>query len=274
MSVGTPGYQAPEQRSERFDQYDLRTDLWGAGATAWALATGINLAERGHLVREDDGESIYGLPPLSDRRIYCSEELESVVMSLLHLDPARRPGSAAEVLARVEAFVSGSPFEADTFAAARSLRLDEAEVSAVVDSLVDPLLLAICRQPGFRRYLVKYEDGERMGAEGERAYYAFLLLRGTVVVTKGGREVARVSGEGRFLNEVATLAGLPRSATMHAVGTVWACVLNAAELERFVTCNPAIGLRVIRSLAVRLSRVPPGGRNDAAEDRFLAKLPR
>jgi CRP-like cAMP-binding protein len=113
-----------------------------------------------------------------------------------------------------------------------------------------------------------------MGAEGERSYYAFLLLRGTVVVSKGGREVARVSGEGRFLNEVATLTGLPRSATMHAVGTVWACVLNAAELERFVTCNPAIGLRVIRSLAVRLSRVPPGGRNDAAEDRVLAKLPR
>jgi CRP-like cAMP-binding protein len=34
-------------------------------------------------------------------------------------------------------------------------------------------------------------------------------------------------------------------------------VLNAAELERFVTSNPAMGLRVIRSLARRLSKQPP-----------------
>ncbi len=274
MSVGTPGYRAPEQRKEQFDQYDLRTDLWGVGATAWALATGLNLAERDHLVRENDGDSIYGLPPLSDRRIYCSQELESVIMSLLHLDPARRPGSAAEVLARVQAIVSGSPFEADTLAAARSSNLDEAEIGALIDSLVDPLLSAICRQRGFRRYFVKYADGEPMCSEGEKSYYAFLLLRGTVLVSKRGREITRVSGEGRFLGEVATLSGVPRTATMHAVGTVWSVVLNAAELERFVTCNPAMGLRVIRSMAARLSRMPGGTRNDGVEASFLEKLSR
>jgi CRP-like cAMP-binding protein len=37
---------------------------------------------------------------------------------------------------------------------------------------------------------------------------------------------------------------------------VWAVVLNAAELERFVTANPAIGLRFIRSLARRLAKIP------------------
>ena len=270
MSVGTPGYQAPEQRHEQFDQYDLRTDLWGVGATAWALATGINLAERDHLARVQDGDSIYGLPPLSDRRIYCSEELEGVIMSLLHLDPARRPGSAAEVLARVQAIAAGSPFEADTLAATRRNNLNDTEVAELIESLVDPLLLAICRQRGFRNYFVKYQDGERMCAEGERSYYAFLLLRGTVLVSKRGREVTRVTGEGRFLGEVATLTGLPRTATMHAVGSVYACVLNAAELERFVTCNPAMGLRVIRSMALRLSRVP-GIRDDEAETAFFRR---
>jgi CRP-like cAMP-binding protein len=47
---------------------------------------------------------------------------------------------------------------------------------------------------------------------------------------------------------------MPRTATLRAAGTVWAVVLNAAELERFVTSNPAMGLRVIRSLARRLSK--------------------
>ena len=96
-------------------------------------------------------------------------------------------------------------------------------------------------------------------AEGEHSYYAFLLLRGTVRVEQFGREVTRVSREGSFLGEMATLTSMPRTASMRAAGTVWAVVLNAAELERFVTSNPAMGLRVIRSLARRLAKVPADG---------------
>ncbi len=110
--------------------------------------------------------------------------------------------------------------------------------------------------PLFRGYFVKFEDGETMCAEGEQSYYAFLLLKGTVAVSRNSREITRVSREGSFLGEVATLTSLPRTATMVASGAVWAVVLNAAELERFVTANPAIGLRVIRSLAHRLAKAP------------------
>jgi len=260
FSVGTRGYQAPEQRGERFEQYDLRTDLWGVGATVWAIAAGLNLAERDDLVRQDDSGEIYGLPPLVERRISCSAELEEVVMSLLHIDPSERPGSVAEVLARVNAFVSGAKFDADTLAATRRANVDDADVEELIDSLVDPLLISICKRRDFRRYFVKYEDGESMCEEAEASYYAFLLLQGTVVVSRGGREVTRVSGEGSFLGEVATLAGLGRTVSMRAAGTVWAVVLNAAELERFVTANPAMGLRVIRSMAHRLARLPgPAG---------------
>jgi hypothetical protein len=254
MSVGTRGYQAPEQRNERFDQYDLRTDLWGVGATAWAVATGINLAERDELVREGDG-AIYGLPPLSERRIYCSPELEEVVMSLLHLDPARRPGSVAEVLARVDAVRAGRGLGGGAFGASRHVAVDEAEAEAVIETLVDPLLISICRQRAFRSYFAKFEDGEMLCSEGEVSACAFLLLRGTVVVTRDDDEIARVSREGHFLGEVATLTGLPRTASMRASGTVWAVALNAADLERFITANPAMGLRVVRALAQRLAKL-------------------
>jgi hypothetical protein len=263
FSVGTRGYQAPEQRGERFDQYDLRTDLWGVGATAWAFATGVNLAERGDLLRGDDADAIYGLPALSERRLSCSPELEDVIMSMLFLDPARRPGSVAEVLARVNAAVAGWAFESTTYAASRRSNVADAEVTALIESLVDPLLGDLCKRPGLRSYFVKFEDGELMCAEGEQSYYAFLLLKGTVLVSRGGREVTRVSREGSFLGEVATLTSMARTASMHAAGPVWAVVLNAAELERFVTANPAIGLRFIRSLAHRLARVPA----DAPEKR-------
>jgi serine/threonine protein kinase len=260
FSVGTRGYQAPEQKSERFDEYDLRTDLFGLGATAWALATGIHLADREELMRPADGDWIYGLPPLSEYRIKCSRELEETVMSMLHIDPEGRPGSVSEVMARVQAAARGAPYAAESAAALRRSNVTGDEVVALIDSLVDPLLSSICRQPSFRRHFVKFDDNELLCAEGEHSYYAFLLLRGTVQVERNGREVTRVSGEGSFLGEVATLTSLGRTATLRASGTAWAVVLNAAELERFVTSNPAMGLRVIRSLARRLSKQPPGSK--------------
>jgi len=256
FSVGTRGYQAPEQRNERFDQYDLRTDLWGVGATAWAFATGVNLAEREDLVRSDSDDAIYGLPALSERRLTCSPELEDVIMSMLFLDPARRPGSVAEVQARVNAAVSGWAFESTTFAASRRTNIDDTALTQLIESLVDPLLIDLCKRPALRPYFVKFEDGEQMCAEGEHSYYAFLLLKGSVTVSRAGREIARVFREGSFLGEVATLTSMGRTASMHAAGAVWAVVLNAAELERFVTANPAIGLRFIRTLAHRLAKLP------------------
>jgi CRP-like cAMP-binding protein len=138
--------------------------------------------------------------------------------------------------------------------------VEDDEVEALISSLVDPLLIAICRQPSFRRQCVRFDDGDVLCAEGEHSYYAFLLLRGTIVVERHGREVTRVTGEGTFLGEVATLMSLPRTATLRAAGPAMALVLNAADLERFVTSNPAMGLRVIRSLALRLSRQPPSNK--------------
>ena len=100
-----------------------------------------------------------------------------------------------------------------------------------------------------------YAKGEKIIDEQQPPTHVHFLLRGTVRVSRAGEEIALLSREGTFLGEVATLTGLERTAGMTAVGTVWACVLNAAELERFVTSNPAIGLRVIRDMAHRLSRV-------------------
>jgi len=254
FSVGTRGYRAPEQRNERFDQYDLRTDLWGVGACAWAFATGVNLAEREDLCRENDGDSIYGLPSLSERLLSCSPELESVVMSMLTLDPARRPGSVAEVLDQVRAHRSGHALLPGDHPSQRASLAPE-EVSDLIDSLVDPLLVAICRRPRFRGYIARFEDGQLLCNEGDRTYEAFLLLRGTAVIYRGTKEVKRIEREGAFLCEVATLTSMPRTVRVSAAGTVYAMVLNAANLERFVTSNPALGLRVIRSMAQRLSRL-------------------
>ena len=180
-------------------------------------------------------------------------------MSLLHLEPAQRPGSVAEVLARVNSVVSGGSFDSATFAASRRSRASDTEMHAVVAALADPLLIDLCKRPALRGYFVKFDDGEALCEEGENSYYAFLLLQGTVVVSQERREFTRVSREGSFLGEIAALTSMPRTASMHASGPVFAVVLNAAELERLATANPAIGLRMIRTLAHRLAKVPADG---------------
>jgi serine/threonine protein kinase len=259
-ALGTPGYQAPEQREEEFELYDVRTDLYGVGATAWSMLTGIPLSERPRLVRDAQSGATYGLPPVSQFHIYCSPALEDLIMGLLAIDRAGRPGSAAEVLARVKGFLS-DPSGASTLAAQRRRSLEARDASAIVDSLVDPLLSSICRERGFDGYFVAFEDGEEICAEGEHSYHAFLLLRGKVRVERGGRAVARIEREGAFLGEVSTLTGLARTASLYAEGPVHACMFNAAELEEFVTGHPAIGIRLLRSMAERLAPGDEGASN-------------
>ena len=173
-------------------------------------------------------------------------------MSLLVVDRAGRPGSAAEVLARVRGFLA-DPNGATFLAAKRRSSLDAADVSALVNSLVDPLLSSICRACGFDGFFVAFEDGEQICVEGEQSYHAFLLLRGRVRVERAGRVVARIEREGAFLGEVSTLTGLARTASVYAEGPVHACMFNAAELEEFVTSHPAVGIRLLRSMALRLA---------------------
>ena len=72
--------------------FDLRTDLWGVGATAWSAYTGIDLNKRQDVLRSAADGNIYGLQRLSDVRLHCPPPLEELVMELLFIDPERRPG--------------------------------------------------------------------------------------------------------------------------------------------------------------------------------------
>ena len=124
VGLGTHGYRAPEQDKLSLKDFDLRTDLWGVGATAWALYTGIDLNKRQEVLRRAEDGYVYGLPLLSDVAISCPPPLEEVVMSLLFIDPDRRPGGASQVLAQVRAIASGFGLDSQTVASARRSATD------------------------------------------------------------------------------------------------------------------------------------------------------
>jgi serine/threonine protein kinase len=258
VGLGTHGYRAPEQADLSLGSFDLRTDLWGVGATAWALYTGIDLNKRQDVLRHKEPGNIYGLRRLSDVRIHCPPPLEEVVMELLFIDPARRPGGASEVLDRIRAIADGFGLDSQTMAAARrDTATDPDEIQTLVESLVDPLWSSICRATAFQRYFVKFSDGEEISRAGTQAHHTYLLLKGQVAVERDEKVIDIESREGTFLCAVSTLTGVPRAVTLRAQGDVWVCVFNEAELEQLVTCNPAVAVRMIRSLANRIAEAPP-----------------
>lgn len=254
VGLGTRGYQAPEQRERAVDSLDVRTDLWGVGAAAWALLTGIDPSRQlQHLRATPDPKTRAGLPPPSTLVSGVPAALDHAILQLVAYDPVDRPGGAAEALALVRRLVSGHSRPLSSAIELRG-RVEAAEAAALIADLYDPLWQAICGSENASDFLVRYEDGELFCREGERSHHAFALLRGVVRIERAGKLLTTIDREGTFLGEVATLTGVSRTATMRAQGRVWAMLFNAAEFEQFVVANPPVALRLLHSLAAALDR--------------------
>ncbi|MCG8589360.1 MAG: serine/threonine-protein kinase [Proteobacteria bacterium] len=256
IGLGTHGYRAPEQDERSIQQFDLRTDLWGVGATAWALYTGIDLNRRQDVLRHRDSGNIFGLRRLSDVAISTPPTLEEIIMDLLYIDPTSRPGGAAEVLARVRAIVDGLGKDSRTVASARR-PAGPHEMRQVINHLMDPLWASICRSPGFERFFVRYERDDVICHAGQDVHHTLMLLRGRVRIEREGELLDVEEREGSLLGIVSTLAGAPREVTLRADGPVWGCLFNEAELEQLITCNSAVAVRILRTLANRIAQGPP-----------------
>jgi len=250
VGAGTVGYQAPEQRRLELDRLDTRTDLWAVGATVWSLRTGIDLRKQPQRLREDASGMESSLPPLSTECIGVSLELDELLLALLRADSARRPGGAAEALERVRQ-ATGLQVPAETSGVVRR-DYDEAEVRAVIASVMDPLWSSLLERADFTPFFARFADGEHLCREGEASYDAFVLLRGRASIEKGGRIIGSYEREGTFLGELSTLTGTPRTASVRALGEVWVCLFNAAELERLLAAHPAVALRLMKLMAQRL----------------------
>jgi serine/threonine protein kinase len=257
IGLGTHGYRAPEQDSARVQSFDLRTDLWGVGVTAWSLYTGIDLNKRQDVLRTREPGNVYGLPRLSDVRLHCPPPLEEIVMGLLTIKPSQRPGGAGEVLAQIRAIAGGFGLSSKMVVSAHRDKATPEEADRVIEQLVDPLWSSICRSPGLRHQLVKYESDEVIAGHGSHTHHALLLLRGAVMVERYGRVVNIETREGTLLGAVGTLTDAPHHATLRASEETWVCVFNEAELEQLLTSNPAVALRMIRGLANRIVSGPP-----------------
>ena len=101
-------------------------------------------------------------------------------------------------------------------------------------------------------------DGKVLCREGDLGREFFVLVEGSVDVTKKGRRVATL-GAGDFVGEISLLETTPRTATVTAKTPLRFFVLTPKDFRQVVEENPSVERKVLRALARRvleLSRDP------------------
>jgi serine/threonine protein kinase len=245
--LGSPGYQAPEQRNMVLGAFDTRTDLYGIGATVWAAYAGVHLAHhQERFLALPLGDPV--LPPVSTQRVDADPRLDEILASLLRLEKAARPGGAAEVLALVREARSGN----QTPPPYTILADDSKDVASLLAGLLDPLWAEVHTSGLLAGRVVHFPPGVRLCTQGETAYMTFILLKGTLDIEFDGRVIDAEQREGTFIGEVATLTGTARSASVIARSDAWCAVMNAAELETLLASRADVSLRLVKRLAERL----------------------
>lgn len=95
-----------------------------------------------------------------------------------------------------------------------------------------------------------WPSGVRMVKEGAPSTSCFVIVEGSVEVTKGDRVLARL-GPGEFFGEVALFDSGPRTATVRTVTEVHAIQLPRPAFLEVVQDNPKLLLRMITTMALR-----------------------
>jgi hypothetical protein len=210
--VGTPPLLAPEALAHA--PLDERTDLYSLGALAYWMLTGKHAFPVSRLDALDAAWE-KAPPPPSALVAGIPEELDDLVLSLLHRDPRSRPASAAEVIARFTVIGELSPEDA-TEAARYAMSflssprfVGRAELVAHIQSAVEEAVqgrggaLVVEAIPGMGRSRLL----EEIGVQAQ--------LAGMAVVRVDASTTRRVSGTARAL-ALRLFDAVPDVATKHA----------------------------------------------------------
>ena len=132
--------------------------------------------------------------------------------------------------------------------------------NAKIELLKSVPLFAGCSKAELRRLAsiadeIDLREGTVLTREGRTAHEFFVLIEGTVRVTKEDRKVADL-GSGDWLGEIALLTREPRTATVTATSPLRTLVITDREFRRLVSEVPSIAMKVLGGVAERLSRTP------------------
>jgi CRP-like cAMP-binding protein len=108
-----------------------------------------------------------------------------------------------------------------------------------------------CRELALVADELDIRDGTVLTREGRPGREFFVLVEGTVEVTRNGEKIAEL-GAGDWLGEIALLTKGPRTATATATSPARILVVTDRAFRRVVERMPSIALKVLESVGERL----------------------
>lgn len=102
--------------------------------------------------------------------------------------------------------------------------------------------------------------GKVLAAEGSGGHEFFVIVEGTVAITKGSKHLADL-GAGDFFGELAMIANVPRTATATASTETRLLVVAHREFTTLMSDQPRIRDKVMVAVARRLADLAPAHTN-------------
>jgi CRP-like cAMP-binding protein len=129
--------------------------------------------------------------------------------------------------------------------------------NAKIDLLKRVPLFAGCSKAELRQLAlvadeIDLRDGHVLTREGRPGREFFVLVDGTVRVTRNGRKLSDL-GAGDWFGEIALLTNVPRTATVTATSPVDVLVITDRGFRRVVETMPSIALKVLACVGDRLA---------------------
>ena len=98
-------------------------------------------------------------------------------------------------------------------------------------------------------------EGKVLMKEGDTGREFFVVVEGGVRVSRNGRKVIDL-GPGDWVGEIALITTGPRTATVVTTSPVHALVIVDREFRALMKRTPAMALRILSCVSVRLTRGP------------------
>jgi len=100
--------------------------------------------------------------------------------------------------------------------------------------------------------LIERPEGKTLIREGEFGSEFFVLVDGTVRVSRGGRKLRDLAA-GDWVGEIALIANVPRTATVITTSPLRALVLTRGGFAELIDDVPSIATKVLAALGERLA---------------------
>ena len=104
-----------------------------------------------------------------------------------------------------------------------------------------------------KKYIQKFESGEVICKEGEKATAMFALLKGRIGVVTGGKHIAEIDLPGEAFGEASLFLEGERTATLIAREKTAVYKIKQDDLPDFHRTHPDMFLAIARTLALRIA---------------------